>query len=891
MSTLVVNAQSNTSRAGLSQPSDSLKIVKKGLKSSVSDQPLDSATLASLQDQDSSTQKIDSIQMPQDDSEIKEKILYEAQDSIVYDLSSKMMYLYNKAKMTYGPTELQADSVDFDWNTFTLYANGVKDDSTGEVRGKPIFKDKDKEYSAGSMAYNFKSKKGKVYEVYTQEGEAYLQSKSVKRNENEEWYGFKNKYTTCNLEHPHFHFSARKVKMIPNKVIVTGPANLVIADVPTPLYLPFGIFPVKQGRRSGIIFPQFGEDARNGFFLRNGGYYFAINDNLSLKLLADIYTNGTFGIRPSLSFNKMYKFNGNLNFAWIRTQPQDPDLPNAKAVNDFNLSLNFNLDPRAAPTHSFSAAVNFLTSNFIRADRETGALALATSFNSNINYEKRFTRFPFLSLSLSLNHSQNLATKQFNLTFPVFRLNVSRVTPFRSKVNTGTPKWYENIGITYNFEAKNVLNTFDSLLFKPNSWKNMRNGMQHNLSIDAPFVLAKYLNVSPSFRYTERWYFQSINRTWQIEDLTVRDPAGNVNVYPGMYQHIQNDTTFGFYGVRDFEASVSFNTKLTGIFNFKGKYLKGIRHIFTPSITAIYRPDFGTDFWGYYRSVQQQFNQPENQLIYSPYDVGNQLYGVPGQGMVGALNFSLANNFEAKIFSKKDTVKNERKIAPLERLNISGGYNFAAITNKLNPFLINGNFNFWENFGGNFNLVFDPYAVDSVGVRTNTFQYDKNKQILRFQQGNITLSGRFAGKAKQNTNSSQTGFVKGDYVSYDPYLFYDFNIPWAVNVNYTFNVSSSVNPITRRDTLLYTQSITADIDFNLTPKWKIAVSSGFDITRREATLTNFTVMRDLHCWELNFNWTAFPLQYQQFLIELRVKASMLRDLKLTRRRSFLDNNF
>jgi hypothetical protein len=397
--------------------------------------------------------------------------------------------------------------------------------------------------------------------------------------------------------------------------------------------------------------------------------------------------------------------------------------------------------------------------------------------------------------------------------------------------------------------------------------------------------------VSPSFRYTERWYFQSINRTWQIEDLTVRDPAGNTNIYPGMYQHIQNDTSYGFYGVRDFEASVSFNTKLTGIFNFKGKYLKGIRHIFTPSVTAVYRPDFGTDFWGYYRSVQQQFNQPENQLIYTPYDVGNQLYGVPGQGMVGALNFSLANNFEAKVFSKKDTVKNERKRAPLERLNISGGYNFAAVTNQLNPFLINGNFNFWENLRGNFNLVFDPYALDSLGIRTNTFQYDVNKQILRFQQGNITLSGRFAGKAKQNTNSAQTGFIKGDYVSYDPYMFYDFNIPWAVNVNYTFNVSSSVNPITRRDTLLYTQSITADIDFNLTPKWKIAVSSGFDITRREATLTNFTVMRDLHCWELNFNWTAFPVQYQQFLIELRVKASMLRDLKLTRRRSFLDNNF
>lgn len=901
LSIFVANAHSYNAHLSYIPQADSVKNSKMGfggvssaaatnLKDSANQDvvfvEMDSTSIA----RDSLTTKIDSISLEnKDDGEIKEKIFYVAEDSIVYDLSNKMMYLYNKAKMTYGKTELAADSVDFDWNTFTLYANGVVDDSTGEKRGTPIFKDNDKEYQAGSMAYNFKTKRGKVYEVFTQEGEAYLQSKAVKRNENEEWFGFKNKYTTCNLEHPHYYFSSKRVKMVPNKVIVTGPANLVIGDIPTPIYIPFGIFPVKQGRRSGLIFPQFGEDARNGFFFKGGGYYWAINDNVSLKAVADIYTNGTFGLRPSISFNKLYKFNGNMSVGWIRTTPSDPDLPNAAVSNDFNFSLNFNLDSRAAPTHTFAASVNFLTSNFLKAERNTTTAIFNTSFNSNINYQKVFPKAPFLSMSLSLSHAQNIATKQFNLTFPVLRFNVSRVSPFKSKVNTGKPKWYENIGITYNFEAKNVLNTYDTILFKSESLKRMRFGIQQNLSLDAPFTLFKYLNITPAFRYTERWYFQKENKTWENDDLTVVYPNGNQVIVPGMAQYIKNDTTYGFYGVRDFEANITLSTKLIGIYNFKGKAIKGIRHIFTPQIAAAFHPDFGSNKWGYYQSVQQQFSNTDP-LVYSPYAISSQLYGLPGQGMLGAVNFNLNNNFEMKVYSKKDSAKHEKKIAPLERLNISGGYNFAALKNKLNPFLINGNFRFWDNLGGAFNLVFDPYALDSLGQRTNTFQYNKNKQPLRFQTGSIALNARFAGKAKPNTTAQNQGFVKGDYVSYNPYLFYDFNIPWSVNANYTFNVSSTVNR-EGKDTIIVTQTIYGDIDFNLTPKWKIAVSSGFDFTRKQATLTNITVMRDLHCWELNFNWTAFPVANQQFLIELRVKASMLKDLKLTRRRNNLDNNF
>lgn len=831
---------------------------------------------------------VDTITMKEEEGEIKEKIFYQAEDSIVYDIDNKKMYLFTKAAMKYQKTELEADSVHFDWNTFTLYANG-KPDSTGEKTGKPIFKESDKEYKAGRMAYNFKTKRGKVYEVYTQEGEAYLQSQAVKRTENEEWYGLSNKYTTCDLEHPHYYFRAKKIKLVPNKLIVTGPANLCVGDIPTPLYIPFGIFPVKQGRRSGIIFPQFGEDARNGFFIKQGGYFFAINNNLSLKVLADVYTNGTFGVYPTLSYVKMYKFSGNVGFAYIRTMPADPDLPNQSAQNDFRFSWTFNLDPKAAPTNTFAASVNFLTSSFNKAQRVTDNTIFQTSFNSNVNYQKIFPRVPFLSLSLSLSHAQNIATKQFSVSFPVFRLNVLRVTPFKSKISTGKPKWYESIGISYNFEAKNILNTFDSLLLTSESLKRMRFGIQQNLNIDAPFTVAKYLNITPAFRYTERWYFQSVNKKWQEQDLTVIRPDGSSFQIPYLGSHVKTDTTFGFHGVRDFDVNVTMSTKVIGIYNFKGKWIKGVRHIFTPSISGVYHPDFGSSYWGYYQTVQTDLMN-QNPLTYSHYDIMNSLYGVPSAGMVGALNFSLANNFEMKVFSKKDSVKHERKIAPLERINISGGYNFAAKTNKLNVFTINGNLKIWENIGGAFNVVLDPYALDSLGKRSDKFQWTEKKQLLRFQTGNISLNATFQGKSKAVPQNTDKGFKKGDYVSYDPYQYYDFNIPWRVTASYTFNISSS-KTTDLRDTLISTQSLYIDGDVNLTPKWKVALSSGFDFRLKQPTLTTVRVMRDLHCWELNFNWTAYPVAYQQFMIELRVKSSMLKDLKLTRRKSYLDNAF
>ncbi|HEY0261717.1 MAG TPA: putative LPS assembly protein LptD, partial [Chitinophagales bacterium] len=747
-----------------------------------------------------------------------------------------------------GTTKLNADSIAFDWNTFTLHAAGKTNDSTGEVVGEPVFSEGDKDYKSSRMAYNFRSKKGKVYEVYTQEGDSYLQSEAVKRLENEDWFGLHNKYTTCNLEHPHYYFKAKKIKLVPKKYIITGPANLYISDIPTPLYLPFGIFPIKQDRRSGIIFPQFGEDIQNGFFLKQVGYFWAINDYLSLKTVADVYTNGTFGLYPTLTYAKMYKFTGSLGLGWIRTMAPDPDIPNQSVRNDFQINWTFNLDQRAAPTNTFSAAINFISSSYLKAQRATtNNQLLQTSFSSNVNYQKIFPRIPFLSLSLSLAHSQNIATRQFQISFPIFRVNISRVTPFKSKVSSGKPKWYESIGITYNFEIKNQLNTYDSLLFRSDIFKKMQYGTNQVLSIDAPFTVAKYLNITPAIKYTERWYLQSINKNWVNQDLVIQNPDGTTFTLPQGASYVKTDTAFGFKGVRDFNASVTFATKVVGIYNFKGKWIKGFRHIFTPQIIANYQPNFGSQFWGYYNTIQSDILN-QNPLTYSPYS--SNVYGVPSSGMIGAININLNNNFEMKVFSKDDSVKHEKKISPIERFNISGGYNFAALTNKVNVITMNGSVRILDYLSGTFNIVLDPYALDSTGKRSNTFQYKINKQLLRFQNGNVSLNTTFQGKSKV-ANDSSKGFSKIDYVSWNPYQPYNFNIPWRVTATYTFGVSAGRTIDQKSDSLMVTQSLMLNGDVNLTPHWKLALSTGFDFRQKQPTLTTVQVVRDLHCWVLS----------------------------------------
>jgi hypothetical protein len=811
--------------------------------------------------------------------DIKDVINYKAEDSIVYDISTKQMYLYNAADVHYQKIQLNSNHVDFDWNTFTLSARGTVD-SAGLAAGRPVFTDDGKDYTADSMKYNFKTKKGIVYHVVTKEGDAYIHSEKVKKNEYDEWYGEKSKYTTCDLDHPHFYFKSKKVKVVPNKVMVTGPANLWIADVPTPLYLPFGIFPVKQGKRSGLIIPEYGQIGTQAFFLRNGGYYWAVNDYLGLKFTETAATNGLVGGAINAQYALRYKFSGTMAFSYIRTPPDDPDLPHAKASNSFSVQWSHTQDPRSIPNASFGANVQMQSRDFYQASLIADTRLLSTTFNSAVNFGYTFVGTPF-RLDVSLRHSQNLLNKTIEFTLPNIHLGMSRVTPFKSKVQSATPKWYESIGFTYSLDFTNRVSTYDSLLFNASTADKFRFGFNQDFSVDAPLRVLKYLNVTPSFNYQERTYFKGIEKRWDPDTVYVAGSDGRVDTIRGQ---IKSDTIWRFNSARNFSAQIGINTKVVGIYKFKSMKVLAMRHIFTPSVSFSYSPDFSKDRFKYNKYVQGNANG--EMVKYSVFEP-DAVYGVPGAGQVAQVGWSLNNSFELKTYSKKDTVTHEQKVGLLDQVNLSGGYNFVADSLRLQPFSLTAvSSRIFNLISLNFNAVFDPYAVDTNNRKYNTFEWTKNKKLLRFASANVSASMSLHSKQKALAPDNQPPpKFMADYVSYNPDQIYNFDIPWNLSLSYNFNISKGTfqNP----DTLITVQTVRASGDFNLTPHWKVSLSTGFDISRKQITLTTVSVVRDLHCWELSFNWTpALPtFDRQQFSILLHPKSPTLKDLKLEKKNS------
>jgi hypothetical protein len=839
---------------------------------------LNDSTITFITDTIINTDTLDFAQ--QDD--IKDVIKYKAEDSIVYNISTKQMYLYNGADVNYQKIQLNSNLIDFDWVTFTLTSRGAID-STGVMSGTPVFTDDGKAYRADSMKYNFKTKKGIVYHVVTKEGDAYVHSEKVKKNEYNEWYGEKSRYTTCDLDHPHFYFKSKKVKIVPNKVMVTGPANLWVADIPTPLVLPFGIFPVKQGKRSGIIIPEYGQIGTQAFFLRNGGYYWAVNDYLGLKFTETVATNGLVGAAVNAQYAWRYKFTGTMAFSYIRTPADDPDLPNAKPVNSYSVLWSHNQDSRSIPNASFGASVQMQSRDFYQASLIADTRLLSTSFNSSVNFGYTFVGTPF-RLDVSLRHSQNLLNKTIEFTIPNIHLGMSRVTPFKSKITSDRPKWYESIGFTYSLDFMNRVSTYDSLLFTAETADKFRFGINQNFSLDAPLRILKYINVTPSFSYQERTYFKGIVQRWDPDTVYVFGSDGTVDTLPGQ---IKSDTIWRFNSARNFTAQIGINTKVVGIYKFKSKKILGLRHIFTPGVNFSYSPDFASDRFKYYRYVQ---GTPEGELSkYSVFEP-DAVYGVPVAGQVGQLGWSLNNSFELKTYSKKDTINHEQKVGLLDQVNLSGGYNFIADSLRLQPFSLTAvSSRIFNLINLNFNAQFHPYAVDTANRPYNTFEWTKNKRLLRFSQANVSANMALHSKPKTQPGTSEPPpQYMGDYVSYNPDQIYHFDIPWNLSLSYNFNISRGT--FTNPDTIVTVQTVRVSGDFNITPKWKVAVSSGFDISRRQLTLTTVSVVRDLHCWELSFNWTpALPtFDRQQFSIILHPKSPTLKDLKLEKKNRLSD---
>lgn len=837
---------------------------------SIPDQQADSAVNTTQKIYKSGTVKVskDSIEAAVD---------YEARDSIQYDMVNQKVLLYGDATVTYQDIKLNAYFIELDWKNNQITADCQRDTS-----GAPLdytnFSENGQEYRARKIIYNYQTQKGKVYKARTQEGEGYIHGESVKKMDDDVWYGRKGRYTTCNLDEPHFHIQANKMKLVPGKVMVTGPANLVIEEVPTPLYLPFGIFPIDAQKKSGILLPEYGEENSRGFFLRNGGFFFAFSDYYNLEVRGDIYSTGSYALRTNNRYHKKYKYRGNAQIQYGRNRIGEPLSPDFSVTNDFRVVWQHNQDAKARPGHRFSADVNFGTSSYDRNFSSSANRIINNNLRSNISYNRSWRGTP-LSLSVDASHYQNLNTGRVELNLPSLNFAVARVNPFKSKTATGKKKWYENIGFSYNLNMKNEINGIDSTFLDMSTIENMQYGIQHRLPISTSITVAKFLNIEPRINYTERWYFKSIEKEW---DPTIRYIYEGDTIVDTIRGQVMTDTIQGFKAARDFDFALNFSTRIYGMFNFRGKKLKAIRHVFTPRISMNYRPDFGTDFWGNYKEVQK--NEAGDIQRYSIYQ-GFALYGQPPDGMRAGIGLNLDNNIEMKVASKKDTVKGEQNIKLLENLSFSTFYDFAKDSMNLDPIRVSGFTTIANKVRVNFNASLDPYGRSEENTRIKTSRWKQERRFVHLASANLALNTSF--RSKRGNRDEEIDQI---LLWTHPTDYYDFTVPWSVNFGYNIALNKGVvgNP-SKFD--ISRNSVNLSMDLSLTPKWKVSVNSGFDFNQMQVTTTNLNIVRDLHCWVLNISYTPFPVERQFYSIQLNVKSAVLQELKLSRKRERFDSVF
>ncbi len=809
---------------------------------------------------DTTQQVVDTIKKTaQTGSFLNEKVIYSATDSMIIDKVNQKAYLFNNAVVLYDGLNLKAGYIEIDFGKDLVYATTIKDSSGKDVQ-KPVFEQGEDKFTAEKIVYNFKTKKGKITDVITQQGEGYIHGRDIKKDTNNVYYVGHGKYTTCDLEHPHFYIGANKIKVIPDDKIVTGPAVLWIADIPTPLAIPFGYFPNKKGRASGILIPTYGESTSLGFFLKGGGFYFGKNEHIDLALTGDIYSNGSFGAHTQSNYKKRYKYSGGVNISYSRFIEGDKALPNATSRNDFFIRWSHTQDPKSRPSSRFSANVNAGTSSYNKYNGNVTGDYLSNTFQSNISYSKSFTGTPF-NFSANARHSQNTLTKKVDLSLPELAFNMNRIYPFKNK-NSTTNKWYDKIGISASANARNDINAYDTTLFTNSTFTQMKNGVHLSVPISTSFNVLKYFTFTPTINTGSSIYYQTVHKRY--------DPTIN---------SVLTDTVTGVKIANDYSFTSGLSTRLYGDYFFKSKHLKQIRHVATPTISASYRPDFSAAQFGYYKKIEGDASG--NMAKYSIFENG--IYGSPSSGKSGLIGFNLNNTLEAKIRHETDSGKVDKKVPLLESFNVGFSYNLAAKNYNWSNIIINGRTKLFGKLDINAGANLDPYQIDSLGNRIDKYEMANNR-IGRLVSSNISLSTNL--RSKQGTGNKPKTSTAGtpdelDYINSHQDAYVDFNIPWNLNIYYNLNYSK---PGIKETT---SQSVTFNGDLSLTKKWKISVSSGYDFTRKEMTLTSVNVYRDLHCWEMRFNWVPFGFR-QSFSLDINVKSSILKDLKLSRRKDYRD---
>lgn len=803
---------------------------------------------------------------------------YKADDSIRLDVTNKQMFLYKNATIKYQKTELVADYIELDMDNNLAFASGIAD-TAGNIIGKPKFKDGAQEFECLELKYNFKTGKAFVKEIITQEGEGYIQGKLTKRMSDSVYCVKSGWYTTCDQhDHPHFYIRMSKAKLIKDKKVVSGFANLYIEDVPLPLAIPFGFFPITKKGTSGIIMPTYGEERVRGFNLKDGGYYWFINDYVDLTATGTIYTNGSWGLGLGSNYRKRYKFSGTFSFTTNHNRYSDKGLPDYSVSKDWALRWTHAQDAKANPYSSFSASVDISSANN-SYNNATNIDDIANQRKqSSISWQKKWPNGPF-NVTASLTHNQNSRDSSISLSLPNVNLRMSTIYPLRRKERVGQMKWYENIGFSYNAELRNNIQTKESELGE--SFKHMardwQNGFKHNIPLSTSINLAKDLSISPSLNYTGVAYLSSIRRKDWVSDTLL----------PGNGYFPDTDTIYGLHYAHNYSASVSlsYNPTIYGMYQFKNPNSKvfAIRHVMRPSASVNYTPKMGVRRSKYYKTYMDQ-NGEERE--YSIFD--GKLYGVPsGSQESGGLSLSLDNNVEMKWRKDADTTGKEQfeKIKLLESFRLSTSYDFFKDSLKWSTIQVSARTKVFKN-RVNINLTgtLDPYAINAKGQKYNKYAGGIGRLTRVSASTGIQFSAD-KGKKREEKNDRLNGH-------YDEYM--DFEVPWNISIDYTFNLSKSyrsnsapgaTKPIASNT---ISQIFRVNGDFSLTPKWKLGVSTGYDVQAKEVTATSFNISRDLHCWEMTFSCIPFGT-HQSYNFQINVRSSLLQDLKLTKRDTWYDN--
>ncbi|MFB6342163.1 putative LPS assembly protein LptD [Saccharicrinis sp. FJH62] len=829
-------------------------------------------------------------------------------DSIVM-IGTSEVEMFGNASVVYGETDLKSYYIWMNLDSSLIYARG-RLDSTNTLVETPEFTDDGTTYNQEELTYNYNTGKALIKNVVTEQGEGFVTSETTKRI-GEDAFCMKNgEYTTCaNHDHPHFYLKMTKAKVRPGKNIVTGPAYMVMEDVPIyPLFIPFGFFPFTKSYSSGFVMPSYGEENNRGFYLRDGGYYFALNDYFDLSTTGDIYSKGSWAVRARSNYRLKYRFNGSVNISYINNVVGEKALAgDYTATKDFSIRWTHSQDSKAAAYSNFSASVDFTSTSFEKNSIGVESVIYNPSYlarnqkSSSVSYSRTFPGTPF-SMSSTLLASQNAADSSLSLTLPQLNLNMSRIYPFKRKKKIGRDRWYEKIGMSYSATLSNSVSDKQAAIMNGDPSVHWRNGVRHSIPVSTSFNILKNISISPSVSYTERWYTESINKT--------------VDTLDNMTTKVVTDTANGFYRVYDYNASVSASTKLYGFYTpFRklfGDKVEQIRHVMTPSVSLSYRPDFGQEKWGYY-DTYTEYNAATDEWLTREYShFQGSLYGTPGSGKYGAASFSVGNNVEMKVKNDADSTGNGfKKIKLLESLNFATSYNMAIDSMRWSDISVRGRTKLFKGLSINAGATFDPYVttVNSNGrvIRINQTHWERDRSIGKLK--NLTLSTGYSfnneklksflkgfsggGDEAETKTADDSEGKSSDSKSksdskYDDDGYLLFKIPWNLSFSYSYSLRGAYDKT--MDDFKYTG--VSNFRFNgsltLTEKWSMNFSSGYDFRNREITSTNLSINRNLHCWSMSFNAVPFG-RYKTYNFTIHVNSSMLQDLKYEKRSSPWDN--